>query len=121
METLRELVELAPVAFATGWGYVFEIYRAAGIAGAEHADMGLLFFRGRRVAAVTLVARDVVLLVDRPNPTVGFHPVKAAGGKFGMALDAGVLRRLIAGGWDGVSENQYPAQHQGAGQEIVKF
>jgi hypothetical protein len=122
METLGKLVELAAVALAAGFGNVFKIYRAAGIARAEYADMGLLFLRGRRVAAVTLVARDAVLLMDRPDPTVGFHPEEAAGWKFGMAFNAGILLPLISGGTAGESENQYSAQYQRADdQDTIKF
>jgi hypothetical protein len=121
METLGKLVELAAVALAAGFGNVFEINRAAGIARAEYSDMGLLFLRGRRVAAVTLVARDAVLLMDRPDPTVGFHPEEAAGRKFGMAINAGILLRSITGGSGEVSENQYPAQYQRADQDTIKF
>jgi hypothetical protein len=121
METLAKPVELAAVALAAGFGNVFKIYRTAGIARAEYPDMGLLFLRGRRVATVTLVARDPVLLMDRPDPTVRFHPEEAAGRKFGMAINAGILLRLTTGGPGEVSANQYPAQCQRADQDTFKF
>ena len=122
METLGKLVELAAVALAAGFGNVFKIYRTFWIARAVYSDMSLLLLRGRRVAAVTLVARDAVLLMDRPDPTVGFHPEEAAGGKFGMAINAGILLRSINGGSGGESENQYSAQYQRADdQDTIKF
>ena len=63
-DALFELVVFGPVAFAAGSRNVFIINRTVRVAGTKHADVGLLFLGGRRIAAVAHIARYSVLLMN---------------------------------------------------------